>query len=232
MGLERLRSKWEVLINPLITRMGNVPPSVLTWSTIPLAILACYFLLTAERGFSGGISFILAFLFIILTGVFDGLDGTIARKYGKVSRYGDFLDHTIDRIVDIALILAISYNSNWILNPIWGWSAALSTLFGSYMGTQAQSVGLGRNYSGFGRADRVVVTLIGVFLSTLQSFLEISDFHWLGVEWNPMVLVIFTCTLGGIYTFTVRFFSAGSDLKMLDKQEPLTHTESTTKVDE
>ena len=65
MGLEGLRSKWEILINPLISRMSNVPPSLITWATLPIAFLGCYFLLTAERGSSGGISLLIAFLLII-----------------------------------------------------------------------------------------------------------------------------------------------------------------------
>ena len=158
---------------------------------------------------------------IIFTGVFDGLDGTIARTYGKTSRYGDYLDHTIDRIVDIAFILAIAHNSAWIINPIWGWAAALTTLLGSYMGTQAQSVGLGRNYGGFGRADRIVITLVGVLLASLQVFFEIQDPNWMGIDWNPMILIIFISLIGGIYTFFSRFFAAIGDLKELDKQEPL-----------
>ena len=128
--------------------------------------------------------------------------------------------------------MAIAHNSVWIANPIWGWAAAISTLFGSYMGTQAQSVGLGRNYAGFGRADRIVITLIGVFFSSFQSFLEIPDPNWSGVDWNPMVLIIFICLIGGIYTFFNRFIAAGSDLKALDKQEPLTHTKPTSLLDE
>ena len=39
---------------------------------------------------------------------------------------------------------------------------------GSYMGTQAQSVGLGRIYGGFSRADRMVITIIGLSLAGLQ----------------------------------------------------------------
>ncbi len=222
MGLEGLRSKWEILINPLVSRMGNISPSFITWSTLPLAFVACYFLSTAGRDFNGGISLIIGFILIILTGVFDGLDGTVARTYGKTSRFGDYLDHTIDRIVDISFLLAIAHNSSWIINPVWGWAAALSTLLGSYMGTQAQSVGLGRNYGGFGRADRIVVTLIGVLLASIQSFLQISDPNWLGIDWNPMMLVIFISLIGGIYTFFSRFIAASNDLKILDKQEPLT----------
>jgi len=222
MGLEGLRSKWEILISPLVSRMGNISPSIITWSTLPIALFACYFLSTADRDFDGGISLLVGFILIIFTGVFDGLDGTVARTYGKTSRYGDYLDHTIDRIVDISFLLAIAHNSSWIINPIWGWAAALSTLLASYMGTQAQSVGLGRNYGGFGRADRIVVTLIGVLLASIQSFSQISDPSWLGIDWNPMILVVFISLIGGLYTFLSRFIAASTDLKRLDKQEPLT----------
>ncbi|MAK04950.1 MAG: hypothetical protein CMA03_03570 [Euryarchaeota archaeon] len=232
MALEGLRGKWEILIKPLISRMENISPSLITWSTLPLAFLTCYFLSSGGRDVNGAIYLLVGFFLIILTGVFDGLDGTIARTYGKTSRYGDYLDHTIDRIVDVAFILAIAHNSAWVVNPVWGWAAALSTLFGSYMGTQAQSVGLGRNYGGFGRADRIVVTLIGVFLAALQAFFEFTDPNWLGIDWNPMILIIFISLLGGIYTFFSRFFAAIGDLKTLDKQEPLTNTKSTSLVDE
>ena len=232
MALESLRSRWEILIEPLISKMENISPSLITWSTLPLAFLTCYFLATGGRDTNGAIYLLIGFFLIIFTGVFDGLDGTIARTYGKTSRYGDYLDHTIDRIVDIAFILAIAHNSAWIINPIWGWAAALTTLLGSYMGTQAQSVGLGRNYGGFGRADRIVITLMGVLLASLQVFFEIQDPNWLGIDWNPMILIIFISLIGGIYTFFSRFFAAIGDLKELDKQEPLTNTKSTSPVDE
>ena len=40
-----------------------------------------------------------------------------------------------------------------------GFAAAFLTLMGSYMGTQAQAVAGSRNYRGFSRADRTVLTL-------------------------------------------------------------------------
>jgi len=232
MALERLRSRWENLIKPLISRMENVSPSLITWSTLPLAFLACYFLLNAGRDSSGVLFLLVCFGLIILTGIFDALDGNLARTFGKTSRYGDYLDHTIDRIVDISLILAIAHNSNWIVNPLWGWAAALATLMGSYMGTQAQSVGLTRNYGGFGRADRMIITIIGVLFASLQASFDVSDPIWLGIAWNPLVLVIFISFIGGIYTFISRFFATSKDLHALDKQEPLTHTKSTLSADE
>jgi phosphatidylglycerophosphate synthase len=232
MALERLRSRWEILIKPLISKMENVSPSLITWSTLPIAFLACYLLLIAGKDKSGAMLLFAGFGLIILTGIFDALDGNLARTYGKTSRHGDFLDHTIDRIIDISLILAIAHNSYWIVNPVWGWAAALATLMGSYMGTQAQSVGLNRNYGGFGRADRMIITIFGVLLASGQAFFEISDPMWLGIEWNPLVLIIFVSLIGGLYTFFRRFIATSRDLHALDTQEPLTHTKSTSSVDE
>ena len=47
-----------------------------------------------------------------------------------------------------------------------------------------------------------------------------------------MILIIFISLIVGIYTFFSRFFAAMGDLQELDKQEPLTNTESTSPVDE
>ena len=100
------------------------------------------------------------------------------------------------------------------------------------MGTQAQSVGLNRNYGGFGRADRMIITIFGVLLASGQAFFEISDPIWLGIDWNPLVLIIFVSLIGGLYTFFRRFIATSRDLHILDTQEPLTHTKSTSSVDE
>ena len=83
-------------------------------------------------------------------------------------RMGIF-DHTIDRVVDIGLIVAIGVNSEFGVDLSLALGAALLTLMGSYMGTQAQSVGLGRIYGGFSRADRMVITVVGMLLASLQA---------------------------------------------------------------
>ena len=78
-------------------------------------------------------------------------------------------------------------NAAFVDNVSSGYLAGLLTLFGSYMGTQAQSVGLDRIYGGFSRADRMVLTLVALVLAAWQAHwgvagIEMSDFHWLG-EW-------------------------------------------------
>jgi CDP-diacylglycerol--glycerol-3-phosphate 3-phosphatidyltransferase len=54
--------------------------------------------------------------FLGLTALFDVLDGTVARRTGKSSTFGAFLDSTLDRVADGAVMggLAVFY----ALNPV------------------------------------------------------------------------------------------------------------------
>jgi archaetidylinositol phosphate synthase len=99
--------------------------------------------------------------------------------------------------------------------PHLGYAAALLTFLGSYMGTQAQSVGLGRNYGGFGRADRLVVTIIGIILACYQALTQ----TWLNVtipiintQLNALSAILLISLIGGAYTFVIRFSTARSEL--------------------
>jgi archaetidylinositol phosphate synthase len=118
----------------------------------------------------GGITFyfgqvLLGFFCVLLNSVLDAIDGEIARKIGKDGPKGDFLDHTLDRYADIFLVCGI------FAGPLCSWEigtfALVGVLMSSYMGTQAQAIGVGRFYGGIlGRADRLVLFLIGA-LATL-----------------------------------------------------------------
>ena len=101
-----------------------------------------------------------------------------------------------------------------------GWAAATMTLLGSYMGTQAQSVGLGRNYGGFSRADRLVTTFVGIFLAAIMAFQGTSDIavpdaisSLVGFDGiNALSAVLVISLLGGIWTFLTRASSSRKEL--------------------
>jgi len=101
-----------------------------------------------------------------------------------------------------------------------GWAAATMTLLGSYMGTQAQSVGLGRNYGGFSRADRLVTTFVGIFLGAIMAFQGISDIEIPDVisnlvglsQINALSAVLVISLIGGIWTFLTRASSSRKEL--------------------
>ncbi len=96
---------------------------------------------------------------VMLNAFFDGIDGAIARVKGSAGMKGDFLDHVIDRYADIFIITGIFAGS--LASPFIGVFALTGVLMSSYLGTQAQAVGVGRIYGGIlGRADRLLLLII------------------------------------------------------------------------
>ncbi len=139
------------LVNLLHThRITANALSVASLCCAALAGIAYYF------AYNSTLALALALFFLLLNGLLDGLDGALARKTGTSSKYGDFLDHVIDRYADVFIISGIFLGG--YLRADLGALAVTGVLLASYLGTQAQAVGIGRNYGGImGRADRMIV---------------------------------------------------------------------------
>ena len=108
----------------------------------------------------------LGVVMVALNAVFDALDGAVARAGNLQSSKGDFLDHAIDRYADIFIITGIFAGGtvSWQL----GVFALTGVLMSSYIGTQAQAVGVGRYYGGLlGRADRLVLVILAGVLQMI-----------------------------------------------------------------
>jgi len=221
---EKMRGTWTKAIQPIVLKLGNLDPSVLTWTSLIVSLVGFYVLAIAEMDTTGALMIVGAVILVLIAGVFDALDGALARHQGTDGPYGDFLDHTIDRIVDVGLLVAIGMNVSFVSNPDAGLIAGLLTLLGSYMGTQAQSVGLDRIYGGFSRADRMIVTLLGLLIAAMQaytggsgiditSYNEYFEYILLGnAELNGMTVALAVSAWGGVYTFLVRFNSTRKQL--------------------
>jgi hypothetical protein len=94
------------------------------------------------------------------------------------------------------------------------------------MGTQAQAVSGGRNYRGFSRADRTILTIAALALTGIFWLIGVQDFSaapspFDHLEMNPLLVVVLVSGLGGIYTFFVRFSQARKEIIALDKEQPL-----------
>jgi archaetidylinositol phosphate synthase len=134
----------------------HVNPDVLSAVAIALAAVAGLLFWLA-----GGWYWLLiaAVAALMASALMDALDGKVAKLTGKASLRGDFLDHVLDRYADIFLLLGIMLSGycNWLI-AVLGLTGVLMT---SYLGTQAQAVGVQRDYSGMlGRADRLVLMML------------------------------------------------------------------------
>ena len=117
MVLETQRTLWEKFSRPIINKMDNVDPVVLTWLTLPTGLGAAALLLTADRTAQGGLMLVGAWILMSISMLLDGLDGTLARARQKTTRWGDYLDHTLDRVLDVSWVVAMGYNCLLYTSP-------------------------------------------------------------------------------------------------------------------
>jgi archaetidylinositol phosphate synthase len=161
MVLESYRER----VQPYLRRMARPflgwRPSQLSGTAIGLAAGAAA--LSAAVRWTTPWLFLPVSALIVLTGVFDVLDGEVARETGRASPRGDFLDHVLDRYADVLLV--VGFAASGYADPVIALLALVSLLLTSYMGTQAQAVGRGRAYGGLlTRADRLIVLAAAAFL--------------------------------------------------------------------
>ena len=226
MALEQLRKRWESIASPLVSGLGRTNPAVLTWLALPIGVAASFLAFTAPKSDTGALMLIGAALLITFSMILDGLDGQLARQTGQVTRWGDYLDHTLDRLLDAMWVIAIASSPAWVDDPVLGWAAAWFTLLGSYMGTQAQAVSGGRNYRGFSRADRTILTIAALALTGIFWLIGVQDYASAPIpfehlEMNPLSVIVIVSGLGGIYTFFVRYTQAKKEIIALDQEQPL-----------
>ena len=225
MALEKMRQRWEAALQPILRTFHRFSPSTVTWMALPFGVAGGLLAMYAPDDGNGGWWLLAAALMIALAMLFDGLDGSLARAKGEVTRWGDYLDHTIDRLLDATWVVCISA-SVFVADMTLGFAAAFLTLLGSYMGTQAQAVAGTRNYRGFSRADRTVLTLASLVVMGVMLLADWrldmtypSAFNHIAV--NPLSLIVFISALGGLWTFIVRFVQARGDIQALDTADPL-----------
>jgi len=171
--LDSYRHLADAILDPIARRLAHVSPDALSWAALVAAAFAGTFFL-----FRGGWALGLAALFVFLNGLFDALDGKVAKMTGKASRRGDFLDHVLDRYADVLMLGGLAIGPYC---PVWlGLLAVIGVLLTSYMGTQAQAVGAGRDYRGIlGRAERLLILMIA---AALQAGVDPNAIRDLGVE--------------------------------------------------
>ncbi|MDI6867482.1 CDP-alcohol phosphatidyltransferase family protein [Methanoculleus sp.] len=198
MTLDQYRPQAQRIMQPainLVRRAGVTPDALTVGSLIVSALAGIAFYL-------GGIVF--GTILVAFNAAFDALDGALAREMGIAGAHGDFLDHVIDRYADIFIITGIFAGgaAPWQI----GVFALTGVLMSSYLGTQAQAVGVGRFYGGIlGRADRLVLIIVAGALTVLIP-VEIYGLNYLG--W---LLVIFGIL--GHYTAIQRFIHVWCEIE-------------------
>lgn len=100
---------------------------------------------------------------------FDATDGSLARLTNKVTKFGGFLDSSLDRYADGILMLAlvwrgIDLGNRWLI--VLAVVALIGMFLTSYTRARAEGIGLELKEGWFTRLERMIVLVLGLF-STL-----------------------------------------------------------------
>ncbi len=205
MTLDRLRPVAERGLTPFVAaadRLGLSPDGV--------SVLAFGCAVAAGGGFvvATPTAYVLGSLLVFLNGWLDLVDGALAREQGVESSGGDLLDHALDRYADLAVLVGLTAGiGRWRL----GLAAVTGVLMTSYMGTQIQAVGVGREYGGLlGRADRLALVGVVAVVAALAPGLAVTLPTVGDIGAVAALLGLFAVV--GHFTALQRFWGAWSDL--------------------
>ena len=98
--LQSLRPLLTKILNPIAKRL-NVNPNIVTIISPFVAVIAAY-------GFANHL-LILGTIAILASGFLDVMDGAVARYHDKSSKFGAFLDSTMDRFADAIIYIGIIF---------------------------------------------------------------------------------------------------------------------------
>ena len=161
MTLDRYRPLADRALQPFVrlsVGLGVTPDAV--------SVLAFLVAVAAAATFAaGGPWYLAGAVLVFANGWLDLLDGRLARELEVDSASGDLVDHVLDRYADVAIVAGLAAG---IGRYGLGFAAITGVLLTSYLGTQAEAVGLERVYGGvLGRADRLALVGVAAVLATV-----------------------------------------------------------------
>ncbi|HVW59271.1 MAG TPA: DUF4833 domain-containing protein [Puia sp.] len=155
------------VINPfvrLLIRAGLTPNMVTTIGLVLNIGVAIIFIEGAEKGNRGDLSYVgWAGALILFAGLFDMLDGQVARLGNMSSRFGALYDSVLDRYSELILFLGICYYlvaHHYFLSSLFAFIGMIGSLMVSYTRARAEGLGIECKDGLMQRPERVI--LIGV----------------------------------------------------------------------
>ena len=198
----------EALARPLeglVRAVARVHPDVLTIIGLALNGVAC-----ALFAFSGGKDYRdpgllrAGGLMALVASVFDMLDGRVARLRGRGTRFGAFLDSTMDRYSDMVLFMGLMIlyaRVDHTPQMVLVWVAAFGSFMTSYARARAESLIPSCTVGFLERPERLVLIVFGAATNRM-----------VGVLWVIAVLSNVTALQRIVYTYvSLRREAAGAD---------------------
>ncbi|MFT3827548.1 MAG: CDP-alcohol phosphatidyltransferase family protein [Chitinophagaceae bacterium] len=180
---DQLQQAIYTVINPFVKgliKIGFTPNLVTTIGLILNIGVAVIFIIGAEEGNRGELSYVgWAGALILFAGLFDMLDGQVARLGNMSSTFGALYDSVLDRYSEMVMFLGICYylvSHHYFLSSLFAFIALIGSMMVSY--TRARSEGLGIQNKGglMQRPERVILTGVAAIACGITAFFIGGDY--------------------------------------------------------
>jgi CDP-diacylglycerol--glycerol-3-phosphate 3-phosphatidyltransferase len=180
---------------------GRINPNVLTVVGVSINVLS---------GLLFGLGhFFWAGVILIVANLFDMLDGQVARLSGRVTRFGGFLDSSLDRLSDMVVFVGLmvfyardtEFHST--LNVFLAGAGLMGSVLVSYTSARAEKCDVGF----LRRPERVVLLVIGA----LSTHPDSTNYFA-----NRMPAVLWILAVGSYWTFAHRMYHTWREVLRAD----------------
>jgi CDP-diacylglycerol--glycerol-3-phosphate 3-phosphatidyltransferase len=159
------------ITQPIVKLISHTPltPDVITWIGFIITVGAGALIVT-EHLLTAGIV-------VLVAGLFDMLDGALARLTNKVTRFGAILDSTLDRVSEAVLLvslLVIFVRGQEFKECMLVGAALVGSLLTSYIRARMEGLGIECKAGLFTRPERVIVLALGLMLSRFDPALLVA----------------------------------------------------------
>ncbi|MBA3389950.1 MAG: CDP-alcohol phosphatidyltransferase family protein [Rubrobacter sp.] len=175
------------LIRPLARLLSamRVHPDTLTHLGWTLAVVSAVLFGLGRVRTAGAV--------MLLAGLFDALDGAVARESNRMSDFGAFLDSTMDRFSELAIFVGILFfyaSAGRPYETLLAGAAMTFSLLTSYTRSRAEGLGIRCEVGLLERAGRVVIlslfalagfltagialVAVGALVTTVQRILHVD----------------------------------------------------------
>jgi len=196
------------IINAMVRGLASagVHPNILTAIGVVINV-GCGVLFGFGEFFWAGIV-------LIVANIFDMLDGNVARMTGNVTKFGGFLDSTLDRLSDMVVFLGIMvfYAGNSpqhsLLHVTLAGVAMMASVMVSYTTARSEGLGVKANVGFLQRPERVVLLIIGA----LSTWNWNSESFWI----NRMPQVLWVLAIGSVWTLIHRMYFIWKEFRRME----------------
>jgi CDP-diacylglycerol--glycerol-3-phosphate 3-phosphatidyltransferase len=235
MAAELLRDRVQkiiyTIINPVVKgliKIGFTPNGITIIGLLLNIGVAYIFILGAEEGNRGDLSYLgWAGALILFAGLFDMLDGQVARLGNMSSTFGALFDSVLDRYSELIMFMGICYylvSHHYFLSSLFAFIALIGSMMVSY--TRARSEGLGIQNKGglMQRPERVILTGLSALLCGTSSHFIGGNFKYTfpgsSIEFfETMTIFTLPITIMAVLTNITAIKRLAAAKKALDKKD-------------